>query len=625
MKNKITFPLLIVASILSGCNSNVRENISISNFQKTYYVSTGNIASDNSYVWNLQSQDTTFLWFKLPWRITNIYVKEWNFVKKWQLLATLDGNEVKTQFASAKDMLASLWNMYKSTENMFDAQISSMKSKIAQAKTGMKGMKTGLWDTQKITKEQLATASKKVNQANIWLQTAESNLNNTKQVLQQKEQNIYSNSKNAIAQSKILLNNFLIFVDQVFGISNKNKHKNDAFESYLSAKNSALKEEIKKDWLILNSKYINWNKTVDILLLDIKNSNSVVTNKKLKQRIYNVLKQTKDLLVLSRKLADKSFTAIDSSVSSRNFPQSMINQYKQQISTYQNKIESALLTAQWNFLLGIKGSIQNIENFNKQSEMQINLLQKQYELAKAWYETAKQTYEQYKAISNWKVNEISTKYEVSKNQYKEALKGLEALKKQKAAQLSQIKSQINQVKWNKNLAAVNLWNIKLYSPYEWVITKKIWNIWQVVWAWTPILEIANYKKLKWVFYIPLEEIQKIKVWDKVIIKWIWKSTTWTISLIYPSINSISKKVQVEIKLDKVPKNWVLWMFITWYPINAEYTWLIIPYQTIKYQYWKPYVLVKKWEEFIKQNIILWHCNTNNCIIKSWLNLWNIIK
>jgi hypothetical protein len=33
---------------------------------------------------------------------------------------------------------------------------------------------------------------------------------------------------------------------------------------------------------------------------------------------------------------------------------------------------------------------------------------------------------------------------------------LQALKEQKAAQLSQIKSQIDQVKGNKNLAAVNL-------------------------------------------------------------------------------------------------------------------------------------------------------------------------
>jgi hypothetical protein len=49
--------------------------------------------------------------------------------------------------------------------------------------------------------------------------------------------------------------------------------------------------------------------------------------------------------------------------------------------------------------LGIKGSIQAIENFKKQSKMQLDLLQKQYEMAQKQYETAKQTYEQYLAMS----------------------------------------------------------------------------------------------------------------------------------------------------------------------------------------------------------------------------------
>jgi len=115
----------------------------------------------------------------------------------------------------------------------------------------------------------------------------------------------------------------------------------------------------------------------------------------------------------------------------------------------------------------------------------------------------------------WNVDSVNTRYEVAKQQYEQALKWLQALKEQKQVQLSQIKSQIDQVNWNKNLAAVNLWNIKLYSPYNGVITKKIWNIWEVVWPWIPVLKIANYKKLKWVFFMPLEEIQHIKIWNKI--------------------------------------------------------------------------------------------------------------
>ena len=638
----------ILVFFLAWCANQKVENVSIDDYVKTYVVHTDSISSNNKYVWILQSNDTTYLWFKLPGRITNLYVKEGDVVKKGQLLATLDGNEVKTQFASAKQMLNSLQGMYKNTEKMFDAQIRSMQAKVLQAKTAMEGMKTWVGDTQKITKEQLATAEKQVEQAKVGLETAKTNLEHTKQVLKQKEKDIYSNSKNAIAQTKILLNNFLVFVDQLFGVSDKNKHKNDAFESYLSAKNTSLKEDIKNDWLQLNEKYENWKQKTDTLLIDINNSNSVVDDENLKQRIYDNLKQTRDLLVLSRKLADKVFTAIDSSVASRVFTQQMINQYKQQATAFQNNIESALLTAKWNFLMWVKGSIQNIENFKKQYQMQLDLLEKKYQLAQTQYETAKQTYEQYKAMTEWKLNEVDTKYKVAKKQYEEALKWLQALKEQKAAQLSQIKSQIDQVRWNKNLAAVNLWNIKLYAPYDGVITKKMANIGQVVWAWTPVYEIANPKSLKWVFYVPVEEIPHIKVGQQVIISALGEVVTGSISVIYPSADMISKKVPVEVLFEvrreergqkseliktNIPDNWRLGMYITGYPASKKFDWLIIPQSFIRYEYWKPYIYKKITEsqnnkitnKFEKVYIKLWKCDNDFCIVEEGLKVGDIVK
>ena len=623
--NKKFWFLMIWSLLLAWCGWQNLKPVSIDNYVKTYAVRTGSISSFDKYVWVLQSDQTTYLGFKLPGRVTNLYVKEWDFVKKWQLLATLDGNEVKTQYASAKQMLDSLWAMYNNTKKMFDAQIKSMEAKVAQAKAGMEWLKTWLWDTQKITKEQLATAEKQVKQAEIGLQTAKTNLEHTKQVLRQKEQDIYSNSKNAIAQADILLNNYLEFVDKLFGISDKNKHANDAFETYLSAKNTSLKPQIETDWRQLNKQYQDWDKKTKQLLIDIKNSKSVVDDEDLKNRIYNSLQWAKDLLVLSRKLANEVVDALDNSVIWPTFPQQVLNQYKQQAVTYQQNIEKTLLTAEWNFLLWVKWSIQNIENFKKQSSMQLDLLQKQYALAKARYETAKQTYEQYKAMSEWKINEVTTKYEVAKKQYEEALKGLQALKEQEKTQLAQIKAQIDQVKGNKNLAAVNLWNIKLYAPYDWVITKKMVNIGQVVWAWTPVYVIANPNKLKWIFYVPVEEVKNIKLGQKVYISGLGQTVTWEISVIYPSADIISKKVPVEVRFSHTPKNWVIGMYITWYPTNKDFVWPVIPQSFIRYEYGTPYVFKKEWESFQKTYIKLWKCDDNFCIVKEWLKVWDVIK
>ena len=365
---------------------------------------------------------------------------------------------------------------------------------------------------------------------------------------------------------------------------------------------------------------------MDQLIEDIKNPPDITQDEKLKQRVYDMLKRTEKLFVWFRWLADDVYTAIDSSVPSPYFPQTMIDQLKQQAVNFQNMIEKTLLTAEGNFLLGIKGSIQAIDNFKKESKAKLDLLQKQYELAKKQYETAQQTYKQYLAMAQWKTDEVSTKYEVAKKQYEEALKGLQALKKQRDSQLSSIMAKIKEVKANKNLASVNLSNIKLFAPYDWVITKKMADIWQVVGAWTPVFVISNPNNVKAIFNVPVEEVKNIKVGQEVIISWLGEFTTWYISVINPAADMYSKKISVEVKIKNLPKDWKLWMFVTWYPKNDKFYWIVVPQEFIRFEYWKPYVFKKVWEgEYKKVYIKLWKCDDDFCIVEKGLKVGDVIK
>lgn len=607
------FILILGVILISWCSQPVKEHVDYNSFSKTYVVTSWNVLSANKYVGTLQSSNETFVSFKMPWRIKNLYVEEGDIVKKWQLLAELDGNEVKSQFSSVKDMINSLWNVYKSTESMFDSQIASMKIKIQQAKSAMEGTQIWLADTKNISTEQIQTAEKKVNQAKIGVATAKTNLEHTKQVLSTKELNIYSNAKNAISNANIVETNFLNFVDQTFGISDANKHKNDGFENYLSAKDTSLKDKIKDSWIKINGRYKKFISSVwDLNLLS-------------KKEIQKKLDEMKNILEDSRNLSDIVYSAIDNSVPSRNFSQSMINNFKKQAVTYQSNIEKALLTAQWNYLLWIKWALQAIQDFQKEKNMKLDLLQKQYEQAQSGLETAQQALEQYKAMASWKVNEVNTKYDIVKQQYEEALQGLKALKKQKETQLNNIKSKISQLKWNKNLAAVNLWNIRLYAPYAGIILSKNAEVGQVVWAGMPIFKIWTLNSLKWMFHVPLSQVEKIKVWDIVYIKALWTTITWSISLIHPQADPISKKVTVEVMLKKVPKNWKNGMYITWYPKNQQISWLVIPYDLVRYEYGKSYVYKKEDKNFKKVYIKLGQCDNNFCLVENGLKDGDVIR
>lgn len=607
------FFLILGVILISWCSQKVKEQVNYDNIQTHYTVSSWSVSSDNKFVGYLQSQDESFLSFKIPWKIVDIYVKEWDKVSKWDLLAVLDGNEVKTQFSSANSMLAALESMYENTSNMFDAQIASMQTKIKQAELAMEWSKTWLKDVQDISKEQIQTAQKQVEQAKVSVDSALLNLEHTKKVLSWKQENIYSNAKNAISSSNIVQTNFLVFVDEIFGISDKRKNYNDDFENYLWAKNQALKQETENLYLQINKDYEDFlNSFEDLEKLD-------------NQQIEDKLKTIQNILERSRELADKVYATIDNSVFSMSFPQSKIDAYKQQTVSYQNQIEQALLTAKGDYLLWVKGSLQSIEDFKKEKNMQIDLLEKKYNLAKTSLESAQQILNQYKVSSTWKVNEANTQYELSKQQYEEAKNWLQALKKQKESQLSKISSQIQEVKWNKNLAAVNLWNIKLYAPYDGIILTKNVNVWQVVWAWTHILKIWTIDNIKWVFNVPLEDIENIQLWDIVYIKALWKTITWAISLIHPQADPISKKVQVEVSFSKIKDNWKVWMYIIWYPEKEQIQWLVIPYDMVRYEYGKAYVFKKTWEKYEKTYIQMWSCDNYFCIVESWLNYNDIIN
>jgi uncharacterized protein YhaN len=87
------------------------------------------------------------------------------------------------------------------------------------------------------------------------LKTQLQDLENSKTKLEESKQadlvKLKQSIENTISSAQSLLNNVFLKIDEIFGITDKYKHSNDAFENYLSAKDTALKEEIKNQFLQL--------------------------------------------------------------------------------------------------------------------------------------------------------------------------------------------------------------------------------------------------------------------------------------------------------------------------------------------------------------------------------------
>jgi multidrug resistance efflux pump len=474
---------------------------------------------------------------KAPGKITYLAKKTWDRIYKWELIASLDWAEAKTGYSTANSIISSLQDLKNATIESFDEQIKAMEAKIEQAKTWLKWLETWLTDTQKITDSQIKTAK-------IWLETAKTNLEETKKSLESKKSNILAWAKTAITQNVILSENILDFIDTYLWVTPENENKNDAYEDYIWVKNKELLRETITSFIKTKETYDNYKKYFEEY---IENKNP---NEKQLIEWLNIAEKTSEQL---KDLLDLTYDTLDNSLENINFPLTMINQYKAQISKLGSDLENSLLSMSWDTMIWVKWSLENLKSFESESKKAISLLEKQVEIAK-------QQLAQYENMASWQINEVSTKKEVAIKQLQEAQAWLEALKAWKQAKLKELDSKISEALWQRNLSAVYINNGKVYSPINWIIVSKNAEVSQVIWAWMPIYTVASDNNVKVKISIPNFVAKWINLWDKVqvSIENNNKTYTWTIVQLPDVSNMITKKVNAEILINNKNKDIHIW-------------------------------------------------------------------
>jgi len=605
MKKILIFAIFLL--LFTSCSK--EEEQAIKKTYNTTIVSTWVLNSKESYIWYTESFNTVMLSPKIWWKIINIYKKEWDRVSIWELVASVDWSEAKVWYNSTKNIISSLEELKKSTSEMFDEQIKAMEYKIEQAIVWVSWSKEWLSDVTNIWDEQLKTVEKQIKQV-------KSSLEHTQNILNSKEKDLYTNWKNAIASSMVIDTNIITFSDELLWITDSNRNKNDSFESYLWAKNSSLKNEAEEKFRSIYTKFLNYKSNYETKIL--------IENPSFKD-IKKVLEEWKAFNENLRIFLKTLYDMIDASVESTSFPKTAINNYKNSISTFQNQVEQVLLTVSWDYILWLKWSLDNIENFEKESALQLDALNKQLD-------TLNQTYEQYKAMTKWQITDVKTKSEIAEKSLEEARAWLESLKKQKETKLNEINAKIKEAIANQSTAWVMIENSKVYSPISWIVISKNAEVWQVIWGWMPILIVATNDKIKVNINISDELKQKINTWDEVIveIEWISWQLNWKITKILPTRDPITKKTWVEITLDNKDKKIQIWSYTKVYFPDEKDKWIIIPNSAIISKFMIPWVYViengekddnKKIAVF--KNIEIIKQNDNFSMIK-WLNVWETV-
>lgn len=599
---KKLFIILSFTLFLFSCWTEQEIQIQKKYFQ-TWSVFSWSVDNFNTYVWYLEWENSTNLSTKLWWRVDWLYVEEGDYVNAWDLLLTLDSMEAKVGYNTSDSAVLWLQDLKNSTIAMYDEQIKAMEEKQNQAMIWKSWITTWLEDVKNISNTNLDTAL-------TWLETAKLNLENTKIIFGTKEKNIYNNSKNAIVSSVILDTSIINFIDEILWVTSANENKNNSYEIYLSAKNPSKYVETKKQFFVTYELYKSYKKLYDEEIENKNPSNEV---------LLKTLNLWEELAESIKILLSNTYDVLDYTVENVALSKETLDWYKNIISTFWTNVESSLMTVSWEYFLWLKWSKQSLWDFYDQKKLQLDLLEKQVQLAQ-------RTYDQSKAWNDAKINETETQNQVIDSQIKEVILWIESLKKQKETSINEIYLKINEANWQKNSSAVmiNSWEIR--SPISWVIVSKNVELWQVIGWWMPVFIIADTKNMKLDILVEDSVLQNIAVWQDILldVDWYEKQVKANITMIYPSKDLITKKTKVEISF-KNTFGLQIWTYTKVFLSNiSDFDSLLIPNSAIVSKYMIPWVYIL-WDDltltFKKIEIIKSNDKFSNI---TWLKSGDII-
>lgn len=458
IKMKKIYILVFLLSIwlIWGC-SNAPKEITKQDFfvdtmrlwakdQQSFLIKPGKI------VW---SQDITVS-AQANGRISNILVKEWDYLLGWKqaiLLADTIAN-YSLQVQSAKNWLDRSILTYEQNKNLLDQQLQQTKIAYEQAKNAYAV-------TSKIAENSLKKADIDIRNSdnNIWNLQLQLNIEKTNNIN--------------------IIDNVLYQADTIFGVSDKYKHMNDAFEIYLWAKDSSKKNAL--ETLILKMYKTKENveliKTNDVSEEDIYNAVNIIATA---YSELNVLLDTV-VVVLQNSVASVALSqaSIDWYISSFNVQKNTLQSLNNAFTAYRKQIEGSL------WVLG-SGFVDNTkETIEISYESTVTNIQNSIFNAEVWLKNAKLA--------------------------------LETLEDNYDTQLGLLNNAIDSARiWY--VSAMTQYNkLSVRAPIAWTIWNILVDKWQEVSMGMPLFSISNNDSQLIEIYVSFDEYKYINVEQPVLV------------------------------------------------------------------------------------------------------------
>jgi len=619
---------------LAKNSTNISQNISS--------VSSWSIIKSIDTNWSTTLANEQSLSFNQTWKVKNVYFKEWDSIKSWDVIARLDDtdwqNNVKQAKINLENSKISLKSLYEDVDasKILQSQnsIEITQKSIDVAKKELENMYNNKSITINDLSNNLNNLNKELNNLNDSLSQAQSDLDLTQK---SNENSLNITKENQINTINQIQNDFLNNLTQIsqiiekqdimLGVTDTNKKLNDEYEIFLWAKNMWNKNESITKLSTLISEF-------DVFQNKIKNlDNSTLTIDDNIKIIQEFIKFYDSLI----NFLDLSYQTVIDSVETTQLTNSMIENFKTNINNYKNTSISKIsnLNSSINSLKTLSNTNlidDNYQSSYKQKQQSIETIKLNIEKKKQEIlSTAKNIDIKSKEIElniETKINSISNlekTLEINKKSYDELLVWPKSLEIQKA------QNSIKQSEINLENAYKTLEKYEIIAPFDWVIRKIDYKEGDNILSDSDkSIYIENPNLIEIIVYLDQVDIINIDKNNKVYVTFDWYSSYQVEAKISkidttPITNSwvVTYKVVIVLEDKKFDKKLLSWMTANVEIITKELkNVLLLDSSYITNENSNYYVKKISWNKIEKTNVTIWEVNDWKTQILSWLKIWD---
>ncbi len=303
------------------------------------------------------------------------------------------------------------------------------------------------------------------------------------------------------------------FADEILGVTETNRHKNDAYETYLGAKNAATVDAAKSRFGTFDAKY---SQTYDWYYANVsgKDAVSMETAKEGLARATETLRSEREALHALRNAFENTVADV------RALPQSDLDALKSKADGILSGIETSILSPNSG---GTDGALRAIESFERDRELKVSSLEDSVKLAESGLELAKtgrilagsdekKNLDALSLAVEMKAREL----ELAKKEAAKATESVGTLAREADAKVAEIETKISEGAMAGRLAVEAAASAELRAPYSGIVLERRFDPGAVVGAGTPVLSVSEAGELKAAFDFdskttPLSEGEAVSV------------------------------------------------------------------------------------------------------------------